>query len=110
EQETAYSAQEKFDARPKAIVRPRATAPARKPYIAQGIGALNELAGISKGSTIGAPAAPDYVEGDRVSHVKYGEGTVLSLQKEPRDYKVTVLFDKAGQKIMYASFAKLKRV
>ena len=102
--------QEKFDARPKAIVRPRATAPARKPYIAQGIGALNELAGISKGSAIGAPAVPNYAEGDRVSHVKYGEGTVLAMQKEPRDYKVTVLFDKAGQKIMYASFAKLKRV
>ncbi len=110
EQEAARPAQEKFDPRPKAIVRPRATAPARKPYIAQGIGALNELAGISKGSAIGAPAVPDYTEGDRISHVKYGEGTVLSMQKEPRDYKVTVLFDKAGQKVMYASFAKLKRV
>lgn len=110
EQETARTAQEKFDARPKAIVRPRATAPARKPYIAQGMSALNELAGISKGSAIGAPAVPDYAVGDRISHVKYGEGTVLSMQKEPRDYKVTVLFDKAGQKIMYASFAKLKRV
>lgn len=110
EQEAARPAQEAFDPRPKAIVRPRATAPARKPYIAQGIGALNELAGITKGSAIGAPTVPDYVEGDRISHVKYGEGTVLSMQKEPRDYKVTVLFDKAGQKVMYASFAKLKRV
>ena len=52
----------------------------------------------------------DYTEGDRISHVNYGEVTVLSMQKEPRDYKVTVLFDKAGQKVMYASFAKLKRV
>lgn len=106
----AEQKQEAFDARPKAILRPRATAPARKPYIAQGIGALNELAGISKGSAVGMPAVPDYAEGDRISHVKYGEGTVLSMQKEPRDYKVTVLFDKAGQKVMYASFAKLKRV
>ena len=37
-------------------------------------------------------------------------GTVKAVQKEPRDYKVTVEFDLAGQKIMYASFAKLKRV
>ena len=53
---------------------------------------------------------PDYNIGDRVSHIKYGEGTVLNLVKEPRDYKVTVDFEKAGQKIMYASFAKLKRI
>ena len=52
----------------------------------------------------------DYGPGDRVKHVKYGEGTVKAVQKEPRDYKVTVEFDLAGQKIMYASFAKLKRV
>ncbi|MBO5166817.1 MAG: DNA helicase PcrA [Lachnospiraceae bacterium] len=101
---------ETYDFRPKAIVRPRATAPARKPFISQGIGALNDLAGISKGGSMVAAETPDYEEGDRVSHVKYGEGTVLSLQKEPRDYKVTVMFDTAGQKIMYASFAKLKRV
>ncbi len=55
-------------------------------------------------------SAPDYQTGDRVSHIKYGDGTVLGLVKEPRDYKVTVDFDKAGQKIMYASFAKLKRI
>ena len=36
--------------------------------------------------------------------------SVLNLVKETRDYKVTVEFDKAGQKIMYASFAKLKRI
>ncbi len=35
---------------------------------------------------------------------------MLALVKEPRDYKVTVGFDKAGQKVMYASFAKLKRI
>jgi DNA helicase-2/ATP-dependent DNA helicase PcrA len=45
-----------------------------------------------------------------VKHIKYGEGTVLDISREPRDYKVTVDFDNAGQKIMYAAFAKLKRV
>ena len=99
-----------FDARPKAILRPKATAPARKPYISKEIGALNDLAGLSKGSSFADPKKPDYEEGDRVSHLKYGEGVVITLQKEIRDYKVTVMFDKAGQKVMYASFAKLKRV
>ena len=53
---------------------------------------------------------PDYVAGDRVSHIKYGVGTVTSLEEGPRDYKVTVEFDDCGQKIMYAAFAKLKKM
>ena len=40
-------------------------------------------------------------------HTKYGEGTVKALEAGPRDYKVTVVFDEFGQKIMYAAFAKL---
>ncbi len=101
---------EAYDFRPKAIVRPRAAAQADKPFIAKGIGSLNRIAGVSKGTPLQAAAELSYGVGDRVSHVKYGEGTVLNIVKEPRDHKVTVNFDKAGQKIMYASFAKLKRV
>lgn len=96
--------------RPKALVRPRQTARADKPYIARGIGDLNQIAGIQKGLQSSAPTDLEYGEGDRVRHVKYGEGTVKNIIKEPRDYKVTVEFDVVGQKIMYASFAKLKRV
>lgn len=100
----------KVDFRPKATLRPRVTAKADKPFIAKGIGSLNQLAGISKGAPSQAVGELEYGVGDRVKHIKYGEGTVLDISKEPRDYKVTVSFDKAGQKIMYASFAKLKRV
>jgi len=102
--------EEAFDSRPKAILRPKVTPKMDKPYIAQGIGSLNRLAGISKGMPDEEVEKPDYQVGDNVRHVKYGEGMVLNIVKEPRDYKVTVDFDKAGQKIMYASFAKLKRV
>ncbi len=98
------------DLRPRAIVRPRVTPRADKPFIAQGIGSLNQLAGLQKGIGSAAPGELEYAEGDRVRHVKYGEGSVLHIAKEPRDYKVTVLFDQAGQKIMYASFAKLKKI
>ena len=52
----------------------------------------------------------DYVVGDRVKHIKFGEGTVLNIEDGPKDYQVTVAFDKAGQKIMMASFAKLKKL
>lgn len=102
--------QDSYDFRPKATLRPKVTAKADKPFIAKGIGSLNQLAGLSKGTAGMTASAPDYQIGDRVTHVKYGEGTVLGLVKEPRDYKVTVDFDMAGQKIMYASFAKLKRI
>ena len=99
-----------YDFRPKATLRPKVTAKADKPFIAKDIGSLNQLAGLSKGAVGMTASAPDYQIGDRVSHIKYGEGTVLGLVKEPRDYKVTVNFENAGQKIMYASFAKLKRI
>ncbi len=98
------------DGRKRAIVRPRVTPKADKPFIAKGIGSLNQLAGIQKGIQGAVSGSLDYDVGDRVKHIKYGEGTVQAITKEPRDYKVTVLFDGAGQKIMYASFAKLKRL
>ena len=53
---------------------------------------------------------PSYRVGDRVRHVKFGEGTVKALDREARDYKVTVQFDQAGMKIMYAAFAKLQKI
>ncbi|MCI8584942.1 MAG: DNA helicase PcrA [Lachnospiraceae bacterium] len=52
----------------------------------------------------------DYGVGDRVSHVKFGEGTVLDITEGGRDYEVKVEFDRAGVKKMFASFAKLKKV
>ena len=107
---SSASQQNTFDFSPKAVLRPKVTAKADKPFIAKGIGSLNRLAGISKGAPVQMSAELDYGVGDRVSHIKYGEGTVMNIVKEPRDYKVTVNFDKAGQKIMYASFAKLKRI
>ncbi len=103
--------EEILDFRPKATLRPKVTAQPVKPFIAQGISSLNRVAGITKGAAaLEKDTVLDYGTGDRVRHLKYGEGTVLAIEREPRDYKVTVNFDKAGQKIMYASFAKLKRV
>ncbi|MBR5508928.1 MAG: DNA helicase PcrA [Lachnospiraceae bacterium] len=52
----------------------------------------------------------DYTMGDRVSHMKFGMGTVLEIVEGGRDYEVKVDFDRAGVKRMFASFAKLKKV
>ena len=82
----------------------------KKPYLASaGTGSFGAL-GISKGSEAVKGGKPDYDIGDRVRHVKYGEGFVTDLEPGPRDYKVTVDFDDAGQKIMYAAFAKLEKL
>ncbi len=99
---------EQIFARPKATVTRRGTPEYAKPFALKGAAGLAG-SGISKGVE-GAGTAPDYVVGDRVSHIKYGEGQVTALEKGERDYKVTVMFDQCGQKIMYAAFAKLKKL
>ena len=64
---------------------------------------------IKKGSEMGG-TAPDYTEGDRVSHVKFGTGTVLSMTERDGDYDVSVEFEKFGVRKLRASFSKLKKI
>ena len=59
------------------------------------------------GSAGGALA---YQVGDRVRHIKFGDGEVMAIVSGGRDYEVTVDFDKVGTKKMFASFAKLKKI
>lgn len=49
----------------------------------------------------------EYTAGDRVRHIKFGEGTVKEIVEGGRDYEVTVEFDRVGVKKMFASFARL---
>ena len=92
-----------------------------KGYNAYASGSSQPLSGRGTGSTAGNPGfgkaftvqkavSLDYSEGDRVRHIKFGEGTVKSIRDGGKDYEVTVVFDGAGQKKMFASFAKLKKV
>lgn len=57
-----------------------------------------------------AAPALSYQTGDRVRHVKFGDGEVTAIVSGGRDYEVTVDFDKMGTKKMFASFAKLKKL
>ena len=52
----------------------------------------------------------DYGVGDTVRHVKFGVGIVKDIVEGGRDYEVTVDFDRAGVKKMFAGFAKLKKI
>lgn len=60
----------------------------------------------------GTPAGdgPGYGVGDRVRHMKFGEGTVTAIVEGGRDYEVTVDFDGPGTKKMFATFARLQKV
>lgn len=53
---------------------------------------------------------PGYDVGDRVRHMKFGEGLVTAITEGGRDYEVTVEFDNFGVKKMFAAFAKLQKV
>jgi DNA helicase-2/ATP-dependent DNA helicase PcrA len=56
------------------------------------------------------PLKIDYQVGDRVRHVKFGNGVVTELVSGGKDYEVTVDFENVGVKRMFASFAKLKKI
>ena len=60
----------------------------------------------------GVPQAAviDYTVGDTVKHIKFGRGVVKEMIKGGNDYEVTVDFEVAGEKRMFASLAKLKKV
>ncbi|MCM1145526.1 MAG: UvrD-helicase domain-containing protein [Blautia sp.] len=94
-------------AKPKASVRPKRTAYEDQPYITRTTSQIAEQTANTAGRS---QSALGYGKGDRVRHLKYGEGTVMKIEDGPRDYQVTVVFDEAGQKVMYAGFAKLQKV
>lgn len=51
-----------------------------------------------------------YKEGDTVRHIKFGVGIVREIEEGKKDYEVTVDFETAGVKRMFASFARLQKV
>ena len=68
-----------------------------------------------------APAAPKpaasapapavaFQPGDRVSHMVFGEGEVLSCKKMGSDILYEVMFDRAGTKKLMGKFAKLRKL
>ena len=72
---------------------------ANNPYIQKGFG-----------STPANDSSPEYVTGDRVSHSKFGAGTVTSMTNLGTDCEVVVNFDGFGQRKLRSSFAKLKKI
>lgn len=84
------------------------------PLITKGFSAYQSQAqGIKensqKSSTKGS-GTPGYKEGDRITHSKFGEGIVKTLNAKAGDFEVCVDFDSGCTRKMMASFAKLKKI
>ena len=93
-----------FASRPKAPTPRRDVKPEDKPYAA-----VKSLGALQKGSALSAGKA-DYGVGDRVRHIKFGEGVVKNLENRDGSTYVTVEFDTAGVRVLSAAFAKLQKV
>lgn len=62
------------------------------------------------GSNIKKASSLDYKVGDKVMHVKFGNGKVIDISDAGSDYEVTVDFDEYGNKTLFAAFAKLEKI
>ena len=57
-----------------------------------------------------ADAATDFAIGDRVSHKKWGEGTIVSVKNSPDGQEVKVAFAGAGVRSLLTKYAMLKKL
>ncbi len=51
-----------------------------------------------------------FIPGDRVRHLTFGDGEILSAKKMGADMLYEVMFDKVGTKKLMATYAKLKKI
>ena len=118
-QETEMPAQQNTYARAREAFRAQAfggafggMTPAKNQGVGKPLTGSQALASLQKGSQLAAggngPLA--YEVGDRVRHVKFGEGTVTYIKEGGRDHEVTIEFDSVGTRKMFAKFAKLVKV
>ena len=82
---------------------------AGNPMISKGFGS-SYAAPKSKAPVSDTPVTLNYSEGDRVRHMRFGEGVVQTINPSDSDFEVTVAFDNGNTRKMLSSFAKLKKV
>ena len=83
----------------------------KSPYASKTSGTPSSTPAFGKAFTVEKPKNLDYSEGDRVHHMRFGDGTVKAIMDGGKDFEVTVEFDRetVGTRKMFASFAKLKK-
>lgn len=83
---------------------------AGNPMISKGFGGSYKTPSAKSSSAAGASQTISYSEGDRVRHMRFGEGSVQKITPSGADFEVTVAFDNGNTRKMLSSFAKLKKV
>lgn len=83
---------------------------AGNPMISKGFGGSYKTPSAKSSSAAGASQTLSYSEGDRVRHMRFGEGSVQKITPSGADFEVTVAFDNGNTRKMLSSFAKLKKV
>ena len=118
-QETEMPAQQNTYARAREAFRAQAfggalcgMTPAKNQGAGKPLTGSQALASLQKGSQLaaGGNGPLGYEVGDRVRHVKFGEGTVTDIKEGGRDHEVTIEFDSVGTRKMFAKFARLVKV
>ena len=118
-QETEMPVQQNTYARAREAFRAQAfggafggMTPAKNQGVGKPLTGSQALASLQKGSQLaaGGNGPLGYEVGDRVRHVKFGEGTVTDIKEGGRDHEVTIEFDSVGTRKMFAKFAKLVKV
>ena len=83
---------------------------AGNPMISKGFGGSYKTPSAKSSSAAGNFQTLSYSEGDRVRHMRFGEGSVQKITPSGADFEVTVAFDNGNTRKMLSSFAKLKKV
>lgn len=83
---------------------------AGNPMISKGFGGSYKTPSAKSSSAAGNSQTLSYSEGDRVRHMRFGEGSVQKITPSGTDFEVTVAFDNGNTRKMLSSFAKLKKV
>lgn len=83
---------------------------AGNPMISKGFGGSYKTPSAKSSSAAGNSQTLPYSEGDRVRHMRFGEGSVQKITPSGADFEVTVAFDNGNTRKMLSSFAKLKKV
>lgn len=117
---TQYNPRSRFvEEIPAALIEDETESSANTPYVqARGGQQVRQNTARREEITVGKPLARTapkspaslFSEGDRVSHMTFGEGEILSVKPMGADTLYEIMFDKVGTKKLMATYAKLKKI
>jgi DNA helicase-2/ATP-dependent DNA helicase PcrA len=81
-----------------------------KPAVSNGYPGFGKAFPMAGGTSEKTADKPDYKVGDKVRHMKFGPGEVIAVVPAGSDQEITVDFERVGEKKMFASLVKMKKI